>query len=578
MRGSMSGIAGCAVLLFAPAVWACGGLFCNASQPVNQAAERILFALDDEAGEIHMHVRITYQGPPTEFGWLVPVPPGVDTALSSEALFQGLDNRHAPRFVLRTEFEEGCPPPPPAPQAGGNDVDDDGVSDGVNVLSREPIGPYDRAILQADDIAPLREWLDDNGYQIPPETDAKLVPYIEAGAVFVALKLLPDAGAGDIVPLRLTFPGSRPSIPIVPTGVAADPDMGVIVHVLGSVRAVPLNYRHVEINEAAIDWQAGGTNYPDVVSQAADEAGGKAFTTDFAGPLDPSIVDTLRPITDDQIAAFAALTRLGDLQNIDFQLLRDPDVQRVLISTIDGPGDFSVEDYLMCPGCDPQYDAHPIDGGAIAARIDEEVAPPREHLAELFAAHGYLTRLYTTLSANEMSLDPVFSFNPDLPEVSATRTAVQRIPCEGAQPMFDAAIIALADGREFALADVADNAVRREGGEVVAGGAVPAARRVEQLAESGEPELIDEIVVIEPGDDPPGDDPPGDNPPDMRDPIDPGRPADAGVDGPQLDGTGSSDDSGGCGCRLADDRSPSPLLGLVLIAGLLRRRRRRHAL
>ena len=54
---------------------ACGGLFCNAVTPVNQAAERILFAVDGE--QVHMHVRITYQGPPTDFGWLLPAPRGV---------------------------------------------------------------------------------------------------------------------------------------------------------------------------------------------------------------------------------------------------------------------------------------------------------------------------------------------------------------------------------------------------------------------------------------------------------------------------------------------------------------------
>ena len=35
----------------------------------------------------------------------------------------------------------------------------------------------------------------------------------------------------------------------------------------------------------AIDWVGGGQNYADVVSQAVDEAGGQAFVTDFAGPL-----------------------------------------------------------------------------------------------------------------------------------------------------------------------------------------------------------------------------------------------------------------------------------------------------
>jgi hypothetical protein len=55
------------------AAQACGGLFCNVAQPVNQSAERILFAKDGD--RVHMHVQIAYQGPPTEFGWLLPAPP-----------------------------------------------------------------------------------------------------------------------------------------------------------------------------------------------------------------------------------------------------------------------------------------------------------------------------------------------------------------------------------------------------------------------------------------------------------------------------------------------------------------------
>jgi hypothetical protein len=50
------------------------------------------------------------------------------------------------------------------------------------------------------------------------------------------------------------LPRHTPTIPIVPTSVAASPDMGLAVHVLGQSRAVPLNYLHVQVNEAAIDW------------------------------------------------------------------------------------------------------------------------------------------------------------------------------------------------------------------------------------------------------------------------------------------------------------------------------------
>ena len=122
----------------------------------------------------------------------------------------------------------------------------------VQVISREPVGPYDRAILQADNVEVLREWLNENEYSIPDAIDEKLQPYIDGGAVFVVIKLLADSDVGDLVPLKLTFPGSSPAIPILPTAVSAEPDMGMIVHVLGAYRAIP--NRNVIINEAAIDW------------------------------------------------------------------------------------------------------------------------------------------------------------------------------------------------------------------------------------------------------------------------------------------------------------------------------------
>ena len=75
--------------------------------PVNQAAERILFAV--EGDKMAMHVQITYQGPPADFGWLLPVPEDVDYGLSSELLFDLLDQNFGPQFRLNREWGENCP-------------------------------------------------------------------------------------------------------------------------------------------------------------------------------------------------------------------------------------------------------------------------------------------------------------------------------------------------------------------------------------------------------------------------------------------------------------------------------------
>src|SRR6478752_1333126 len=51
---------------------ACGGLFCNAAQPVNQAAEGIIFADIDDAATTAV-IQIQYQGPSQNFSWLLPI-------------------------------------------------------------------------------------------------------------------------------------------------------------------------------------------------------------------------------------------------------------------------------------------------------------------------------------------------------------------------------------------------------------------------------------------------------------------------------------------------------------------------
>ena len=58
-------------------------------------------------------------------------------------------------------------------------------------------------------------------------------------------------------------------------------------------------------------------------------------------------------------------------------------------------------------------------------RVNDSLA---ETLA-VFDGDPYMTRLYTTLSPEEMTLDPVFSFNPDLDDQSVERRATLSQSC-----------------------------------------------------------------------------------------------------------------------------------------------------
>ncbi|MCK6571676.1 DUF2330 domain-containing protein [Myxococcota bacterium] len=552
---TLSPLVAAAAVALPGAAFACGGLFCNNSQPVVQQAENILFVVDGET--THMHVRITYGGPPQEFGWLLPVPRGVETAVSTEQVFQVL-GQFAPNFQLTYERTVQCEEEayPSAAEgdfnadagAGGND------GRGVQVISREPVGPYDRAILDARSVDDLRLWLDQNGYQIPEQVDATLRPYVDSGAaVFVAIKLLPGEDTGDLVPLHLSFPGNAPTIPIVPTAVATQADLGIVAQVLGDARAIPLNYRHVQINEAAIDWMSGGSNYFDVVAQASDEAGGRAFTTDFAGPH--GLGQGQGPLTlvnPDLIDRIAEARTVEDFSPLSCELdIFDADVSRILRSVFQPP-EGEAQTFLDCLGGVGNAPGSAIDGAAIAERFRVEINTPRTAINEHFAAKPYLTRLFTTMSAEEMTEDPSFAVNPDAAAVDnvhrATATVYQCTP-EG---WYDYSNIRIVTESGLAF-DVTNgeqpNAIRRQDGQTVRQGAEPAAAVIEQYLTSGDPTTD------------------LDNVPEIQDRNDPNK----------LDAVGGGGDDDGCGCSAGGHGSPvgigAGLFLLALGAGLRRRRR-----
>ncbi len=475
----------------APAVAsACGGFFCNSNEPVNQADETILFAR--EGDQVEMHVQIRYAGPPVGFGWLLPVPADVETAVSTDQLFTRLDQRYTPRFRLRTEYADGCEPPPPEPEefladAGmfAPDMAAPGP-DGVNVLSREAVGPYDRVILQADAVGPLLDWLAENGYQVPLGGDERLADYVDS-SVFVALKLLPGADSDDIRPLRLRFTAPAPAIPIRPTAVAATPDMGVVVYMLGDGRAVPRNYLHVQVNEATIAWERGGANYRDAVSHAVDEAAdGRAFVTDYAGGLDQLGQFEL----DIDLERLAAVRVLEDLRPFR-DVLQASDLRPLVRDAITPPEGVTPDEVLGQPW---NYDwtTIPCDGAWMAATIEESILPVWRELDVLFDAHDRITRLFTTLSPAEMEVDPIFDLNPDLPEVPAVRQGVRFIECgDDDWPDWDSALITTPSGLQYRLVDGRNpHAVQRQRGETVRGADEVGAAVIERPFAAGQFEPI----------------------------------------------------------------------------------------
>lgn len=409
---------------------ACGGLFCSApALPVNQSGERIVFALDAPAGEIEMHTKITYEGPAETFAWLVPLPAVPELFVSTDELFTFLDDQTAPIFSLRSS----CPCCVDTTDVFDTVAFDTGAPGAapVVVVATGLVGPYSSAVLQASDAGTLIRWLNDNDYFVPPNVGPFLAPYVANGSYVVALKLQKDRDVGDLVPLGLRFPADSATIPLIMTAVAAASDMPVIPWVLGAGRAVPTNYLHVEINELAIDWWNGGSNYNALVSQAADEAGGQAFATDFASPTTALRDRLVWPGRYNEAALRRETTLRGlwgavlsqgfvvndDLTGILSQFFPDSDAVLADVGQGGLPTRDTVCDEPAEIGCDA---INPTD---VVDQLVAAIITPNLRANALFTDLPYITRLTSSVSPAEMTVDPMFAINPALPDVSRFHTA-----------------------------------------------------------------------------------------------------------------------------------------------------------
>jgi hypothetical protein len=460
LKGLLFGITAGALVAAAPSLARACGCFAQPSpaQPVVQAGERILFA--HEGGQVVAYIQIQYSGQADRFGWLVPLPSVPTLQLGSDELFTQLGATTQPSFQLTTtryfcgggssSSSGGCvgfgASAPEAYGAGGGKeaAADAGLDIGMSpVVVQSSLGPFDYAVLKADDKSEMFNWLSANNYFVPDATGQAVAPYIHPGGYFLALKLRAGESAGDIVPIVLRYTSDLPMIPITLTSVGAVPDMGILVWVLGNARAIPRNYYHAVVNELPI-WGIQA-QYPDQVKQAIHEAPKRhAFITEYAGP------SSVMKNTLDYPGRFGSLDVMRTIQTPSDYLVYlkehgysfDTTLFAVLEKYIPEPQSLvqagvSERDYYQ------SYDQWAMQGSGDAGapvafdpvgltnEIDGRIVQPIRYTASLFDTYPYLTRLYTVLSPEDMNADPVFSENPDLPMVPLVHTATVSIPCNG---------------------------------------------------------------------------------------------------------------------------------------------------
>jgi len=451
-----------AMLAASTAAWsapagACGGFFCSQAQPVNQAAERIIFG-DNGDGTITAVIQILYDGPSENFSWLLPlgsVPEGDELGVASDIAFTRLQFATNPQFNLTTVVEGECRQNPNGGGGAGGFLGGSAGSGGsgpgvpsadgsVNVEASGVVGAFEYTVISVaagtdDPATPAVDWLTENGYDIPPGSRDLIGPYLSEGMFLLALRLTKGSDTGSIRPIQITYEASAPMIPIKLTAVAANANMGVMTWVLSSARAVPFNYNALELNEARINWFNASSNYNDVVTAAADDAGGQGFVTEFAGPSSQlaEVVWTSFEESDwsaTRQATYASFSELFYALYNRYQSFSG--FWDAIRRSVTLPESVAFEDFKSCPSC--YVDVLTFTPTAIFSAVEADVIEPLRGVQELLDRSPYVTRLYSTLSAGDMTVDPAFIINAELPAVDNIHRADRVIECNPNVYQFEA--------------------------------------------------------------------------------------------------------------------------------------------
>lgn len=442
------------VLALSSEALACGGLFCDAPPPetgvqwelpIQQSGEQILFDLSEE-GAVTMHVVVNYEGPAADFGWVVPVPGEPQILASSSRIFEDLEEWLGPQRTIEYD-ESSCFVEEEADTDADTDADSDADTDvdtnndtdsSVFVLGQQTVGVYDVTTLAASDATDLGLWLEDNGFTVPADMETLIEPYLSNGSNFLAVRLTSDADTGSLAPFAMHMDSATPTIPIRLTSVAASEDMPMVVYMLAPGRGIPVNYLHTQLNPIKVDFWSGGSNEMEVITRGVDESGGHAFVTQHAAPPPGQMSYDMYPALGYPLEALAASETSTEfvltLTRSD-QVPLDDELLALLVEILPPPESAPLPDFYISPrdysgayrALDSQFDA--VHG---AEMIRTRLAQPREAVARVARNGGWATRLVSTLSPSEMTVDPTFAWGDDLEEVPASQVLrIERLCAEG---------------------------------------------------------------------------------------------------------------------------------------------------
>ncbi|MBX3219741.1 MAG: DUF2330 domain-containing protein [Labilithrix sp.] len=258
---------------------ACGGCFNPPENPTVVTDHRMILSISKDQSTLYDQIR--YQGSPASFAWVLPISGEITVGLSADIVFSGLDQ------ITQTQLNPpplNCPAPPANCRGsssgfgGATGAEDDG-SNGVTVIKKEVVGPYETVQLQATNPTALDDWLAQNGFNVPADVKPVVAKYQQENFNFLALKLVPGKGVQDMRPVRVSTKGANVALPLRMVAAGTGPNVGIALWVVGEGRYEPQNFASFTIPTADIvwDWNQRKSNYTELRAQKTAAGSGRTW-------------------------------------------------------------------------------------------------------------------------------------------------------------------------------------------------------------------------------------------------------------------------------------------------------------
>lgn len=430
------------------------------SDKTTVSGHKVAFAISPER-TVLWH-QLAFDGPPGEFSWVLPVKKGAYLESSTDAWFEALDAFTSTRVY---EIEPVCAEAEPDESGCSSDSSSEVSAGGgqvapptVTVVHHGSVGPYETVTLSSTDPKALESWLEKHGYVVPDAVRPIIADYVAEGFDFIALRLLPGAGAEAMTPVRVITPGGDPELPMRLAGTGAGERVPMTLYVIGTARyAIPsLQELVVPTEQLVWDYAAGSSNYAALRGATLAKAEGASYITPFAArdafriTLQTPSSGTASFNAGDQPSYWGGgVQRLGELYFAQARANEDSPTSCVAaLAALD----YGLEVINDCDPVDPTK-CDPLNAAQVSKQEleCEKWTDLAAALVGMAPGDVWLTRLELELSQNALKVDRKLA-----PHATQT-TVVNQLstensvnpPCRG--PLFTGSNTALAFGSLFGL-------------------------------------------------------------------------------------------------------------------------------